>query len=86
MCLAIPGKVVSVDGKTALVDFGGLLGTARTDLLPDAELGEYVLVHAGFAIQRIVATEAKGILAGFGKRPDGTGDEVDRQHDEKPDR
>lgn len=51
MCLAVPGRVMAVEGKLAKVDFGGITREVRVDLVPEVRVGEYVLVHAGFAIQ-----------------------------------
>lgn len=51
MCLAVPGRVMKRDGNLAKVDFGGISRDVRVDLVPDVKVGEYVLVHAGFAIQ-----------------------------------
>jgi hydrogenase expression/formation protein HypC len=63
MCLAIPGKVVSVrdvDGmRAARVEFGGVTREAYLDYVPEAVVGDYVVVHAGFAISRIDAEEAR---------------------------
>lgn len=59
MCLAIPAKIESVDGGRAEVDIRGLKKRIGLALLPDAAAGEYVLVHAGFAIQRIDPAEAE---------------------------
>ncbi|HVJ09807.1 MAG TPA: HypC/HybG/HupF family hydrogenase formation chaperone [Acidisarcina sp.] len=62
MCLAIPGKLVEkreVDGiLTGKVKFGGITREACMDFLPEAEVGDYVLVHVGFAISRIDEEEA----------------------------
>ncbi len=67
MCLAIPGKVVTIDAKTghAQVDYGD--GTSRTVnvSLVDVKVGEYVLVHAGFAIQVVDRKEAEETIALF---------------------
>ena len=52
MCLAVPGKVVEIDGNDARVDFGGVLQTVNVSLV-DVKPGEYVIVHAGFAIEVI---------------------------------
>jgi len=58
MCLAIPAKVVSVEGDEARVDFGeGVLRDVNVTLV-DAKAGEYVLVHAGYAIQVLSEEEA----------------------------
>lgn len=53
MCLAIPAKVVSINGSSAKVDFGHGVVREVNVMLVDAKLGEYVLVHAGYAIQAI---------------------------------
>ncbi len=62
MCLAIPGKVMSIDGKTAIVDFGGMRREVRLDLLARVHKGDYVIVHVGYAIQILNEKEAKKIL------------------------
>jgi len=59
MCLAIPARIVELEGDRAVVDAMGNQFKAKTTLLPDAELGDIVLVHAGFAIQVIEEEEAK---------------------------
>ena len=63
MCLAIPARVMSVKGEKAQVDFGeGVLRDVNVTLV-DAKVGEYVLVHAGYAIQKMDEKEAKETLA-----------------------
>jgi hydrogenase expression/formation protein HypC len=63
MCLAIPARVMSVKGEKAQVDFGeGVLREVNVTLV-DAQVGEYVLVHAGYAIQKMDEKEAKETLA-----------------------
>ena len=63
MCLAVPGRVVHIDGRTARVDYGGgLVREARLDVLPEVGTGEYVLVHAGYAISRLDRQEAEETL------------------------
>lgn len=59
MCLAIPAKIESIDGDRAQADIRGLKRSIGLALLPDARVGEYVLLHAGFAIQRIDQHEAE---------------------------
>ena len=62
MCLAIPGKVLSVEegpGRLARVQFGGIARMASLDLVPEAGVGDYVLVHVGFAISKIDEEEAR---------------------------
>lgn len=58
MCLAIPGKIIKIDNNIAMVDFGGIKKESALDLVPDAKIGDYILVHAGFAINKIDETEA----------------------------
>ncbi|OGD53548.1 hydrogenase assembly protein HypC [Candidatus Bathyarchaeota archaeon RBG_13_38_9] len=62
MCLAIPGKIMKIDGDLAKVDFGD--GTARevNASLVDVKIGEYVIVHAGFAIEILDEKAAKETL------------------------
>ncbi|NJE42506.1 HypC/HybG/HupF family hydrogenase formation chaperone [Thermococcus sp. GR6] len=62
MCLAVPAKVLEINGNVAIVDFGGVKREARLDLLPDVEVGDYVIVHTGFAIEKLDEERAKEIL------------------------
>ncbi|HEY3378375.1 MAG TPA: HypC/HybG/HupF family hydrogenase formation chaperone [Armatimonadota bacterium] len=62
MCLAVPMKIVEVTGKTALVEQEGVTRNIRVDFISDAAPGEYVLVHAGIAIERVDAEEAAETL------------------------
>lgn len=63
MCLAVPGKISAIDGRTGTVDYGGgLLRKAALDLLPGVKVGDYVLVHAGYAISRLDESEAEETL------------------------
>ena len=59
MCLAIPARIVELEGDKAVVDAMGNRWKARTTLLPDAKIGTVVLVHAGFAIARVDEEEAR---------------------------
>ncbi|HEC02471.1 MAG TPA: HypC/HybG/HupF family hydrogenase formation chaperone [Phycisphaerales bacterium] len=59
MCLAIPARIVELDGDKAVVDAMGNRWKAKTTLLPDAKLGDLVLIHAGFAISLVDEEEAK---------------------------
>ena len=71
MCLAVPGQVLSVftqdDTTMAQVDFGGLRKEVCLEYIPDIEVGEYVVVHVGFAIQRLDEASAIETLANFEK-------------------
>lgn len=64
MCLAVPGKIIEIenDGKHAIVDFGGAKRRVNIMLIPDVRVGDYVLVHTGFAIQKLAAKDAEEIL------------------------
>ena len=59
MCLAIPARIIELEGDIAIVDAMGNYFRARTTLLPNAKLGDLVLVHAGFAISTVDEEEAK---------------------------
>jgi hydrogenase expression/formation protein HypC len=59
MCLAIPARIVELEGDKAVVDAMGNRWRARTTLLPEASLGDLVLIHAGFAISLVDEAEAK---------------------------
>ena len=66
MCLAIPGKLVEITEQAGLkmgrVDYSGTSQTACLEYVPDVQIGQYVLVHAGFAIQVVNEEEAKRSL------------------------
>ena len=62
MCLGIPGKVVEIEKNVARVDIGGVLRDISLDLCPDVSVGEYVLIHTGFAIQKVDEEEARETL------------------------
>ena len=65
MCLAIPGKLTSIDGqsgdtfRTGKVSFGGIQRDVNLMMIPDAKIGDYVLVHVGVAISIVDEEEAK---------------------------
>ena len=65
MCLAVPALVESIDGDYAQVDFGGASKRVCVTLLPDLQVGEYVIVHTGYAIEKMKPEEAKKTLALF---------------------
>ena len=67
MCLAIPGKITSVTGEDPLmrmgkIDFGGILKEASLAYVPEAKVGDYVIVHVGFAISRVDEDEAQKVF------------------------
>jgi len=63
VCLAIPGKIVSAEdlgfARTGRVQFGGTVRQVRLDFVPEASVGDYVMVHVGFAISKIDEQEAQ---------------------------
>ncbi|MGD8814375.1 MAG: HypC/HybG/HupF family hydrogenase formation chaperone [Anaerolineales bacterium] len=67
MCLGIPGKIVEIyeaDGlKMGKVDFGGVVREACLEYVPEAEVGQYALIHVGFAINLVSEEEAQETLA-----------------------
>ncbi|HYX67881.1 MAG TPA: HypC/HybG/HupF family hydrogenase formation chaperone [Terriglobales bacterium] len=66
MCLAVPGKITSVSGESEFrrgtVSFGGIVKEVSLAYVPEARLGDYVLVHAGFAISVVDEVEAARTL------------------------
>jgi hydrogenase expression/formation protein HypC len=66
MCLAIPVKVVEVSaGDTAIVDLGGVKKEISLALLADVQVGDYVILHVGYALSKLDAEEAEKTLALF---------------------
>jgi hydrogenase expression/formation protein HypC len=67
MCLAIPGKIESITGddpvtRMGRINFGGILKEASLAYVPEAEVGNYVIVHAGFALSRVDEAEAQKVF------------------------
>jgi hydrogenase expression/formation protein HypC len=58
MCLAVPGKVVKINDRTCVVEIMGVSREISIELLKDVNLGDYVLIHAGCAIQKLDQEEA----------------------------
>jgi len=67
MCLAIPGKITAIKEGIAEIDYGGASREASVELVPSAKAGDYVLVHAGFAIQILKTEDALATLEEFRK-------------------
>lgn len=61
MCLAHPGKIIKINGENALVDFHGIKKDVNISLVK-ARRGDYVMVHAGFAIQKMTSEDAVDVL------------------------
>ena len=68
MCLAFPGKIQSIDGTDAVVDYGDILKKANVSFI-DCEAGDWILVHVGFAIEKVDATKAKEMYNLLGNLP-----------------
>jgi hydrogenase expression/formation protein HypC len=68
MCLAVPGRIVSVSGEDPLlrmakVSFGGVVKDVSLAYVPEADIGDYVIVHVGFALNKVDEVEALETLA-----------------------
>ena len=59
MCLAFPAKIIELNGPNAVVEFHNVKRDVRVDLLADCQIGDHVLVHAGFAINKLDEQAAK---------------------------
>ncbi len=73
MCLAVPMKIVEIAGNRAVVDMGGARATVGLDLLEGAAVGDYVIVHAGFAIEKLNPDEARKTLELLADLEEGSG-------------
>ena len=67
MCLAIPGKIVSIEGDDPIlrdgkVNFGGVVKRVNLSLVPEAKIGDYVIVHVGLALSIVEEEEAKQVF------------------------
>lgn len=67
MCLAVPGKLISIEGvdptfRTGRVNFGGIVKDVNLAYVPEAEIGNYVLVHVGFALTVVDEAEAAKVF------------------------
>ena len=78
MCLSIPAKVESIEGDMAQVSVGGAKYNASLQMLDDVSVGDYVLIHTGFAIQKISEEEAQETLRVFEEF-----DDLNKQMDEE---
>ncbi|MFC2138414.1 HypC/HybG/HupF family hydrogenase formation chaperone [Bacteroidota bacterium] len=78
MCLSIPAKIIEIEGDKAKVSVGGTIVEAGLHLVDDVKIGDYVLVHTGFAIQKISEEEAKETLEIFKEF-----EELNKQMDEE---
>jgi hydrogenase expression/formation protein HypC len=67
MCLAFPGKIIEIIDQQATADFDGVQKNINIGLVPDIEIGDYVIVHAGFAIQQLTKEDAWQVLQEYEK-------------------
>lgn len=77
MCLAVPAQLVSCDAEEAVADLHGNRVRISTQLVPEVAVGDWVLVHAGFAIQRLdcqTAEETWAVLEDLARCAEGEGD------------
>ena len=65
MCLSIPAKVISIDGDMATVSVGGTEYKASLQIIENVGVGDYILLHTGFAIQKLDIAEAEASLKVF---------------------
>ena len=65
MCLAVPLKIIAIDGKNAVGESMGMQRKLRVDFIPEPKIGDYVIVHAGFAIERLPEKQALEDLAAW---------------------
>ncbi len=90
MCLAIPGKIESISGddpmsRTGKINFGGVLKEACLAYVPEVKVGDYVIVHVGFALSRLDEDEAHKIFD-YLKQIEGFGELEDNEADASPGR
>ena len=65
MCLAVPLKIVELNGFDAVAEWEGVRRKIRVDFIPDPQVGQYVIVHAGFAIERLDEEQALADQSAF---------------------
>ena len=89
MCLAVPGRILAIEGddpvlRTGRVDFAGIVKTVNLAFVPEAQVGDYVLVHVGFAISVVDEEEAKQVFEYLRQMGDLAELEADAGAPEKP--
>ena len=65
MCLSVPAQVIKIEGEQAEVPVGGTIMNANLSMVDDVNVGDYILLHTGFALQKIDAEEAEETLKTF---------------------
>ncbi len=81
MCLSVPAQVISIEGNIARVSVGGTIMNANLNLVEDIKIGDYILLHTGFALQKIDEKEAMETLKIF-EEFDELNEELDREEKE----
>jgi hydrogenase expression/formation protein HypC len=82
MCLSVPAKIVEINGEMARVAVGETIVNASLQMLDDVKIGDYVLLHTGFALQKISAADAAETLALFEELEE-INKEMDREEQSK---
>jgi len=82
MCLSVPAKIIEINGEIARVAVGETIVNASLQMLDDVEIGDYVLLHTGFALQKINAADAAETLALFEELEE-LNKEMDREEQSK---
>ena len=70
MCLAVPLKLIEIDGKNGIGEVSGITRKIRLDFMSNVNIGDYVIVHAGFAIERLLEEQGKEILQAWSEVDD----------------
>lgn len=78
MCLAFPGKIIGIKNQQATADFDGVQKDINISLVPDAKIGDHVIVHAGFAVQKLSTEDATDVINEYEKAY-----EIQRKNDRK---
>ncbi len=76
MCVAMPGLVKEIKGNLAIVDYGGIVKEASLEFLEGVEVGDYVIVHVGYAISKLSKEEAEESLRVWKELLERLGDEA----------
>ncbi|MCK5321992.1 MAG: HypC/HybG/HupF family hydrogenase formation chaperone [Candidatus Aenigmarchaeota archaeon] len=63
MCYAIPARVIEINSSEATVDYGGIIKVVNIDLVDNINIGDYILIHAGFAIEKLAKESAEESLS-----------------------
>lgn len=81
MCLGVPGKIIQIEEKNGIkmaqVDFGGVVREACLEYVPQAQIGDYCIIHVGFAISLLNEEEANETLALLKQISDAAGEETE---------